>query len=111
MVQFPSSQLRMFTPPKHLVQPIACPGIPFLELVIPTCVSKLITGVLHISKHRLIIDISFMDYQDFVIYISVRIRVRVHLPQSFVCRKRRLNEAVLRTRAEKPRSGVTTDVE
>jgi hypothetical protein len=37
----------------------------------------------------------------------VRIRVRIDPPHPLVCRKRRLNGAVLRMRPEKPRSRVT----
>jgi hypothetical protein len=40
----------------------------------------------------------------------VRIRVRIHPPHPLVCRKRRLNGAVLRMRPEKPRSRVTAGV-
>jgi hypothetical protein len=40
----------------------------------------------------------------------VRIRVRIDPPHPLVCRKRRLNGAVLRMRLEKPRSRVTVGV-
>jgi hypothetical protein len=40
----------------------------------------------------------------------VRIRVRIDPPHPLVCRKRRLNGAVLRMRPEKQRSRVTADV-
>jgi hypothetical protein len=40
----------------------------------------------------------------------VRIRVRIDHPHPLVCRKRRLNGAVLRMRPEKPRSRVTAGV-
>jgi hypothetical protein len=40
----------------------------------------------------------------------VRIRVRIDPPHSLVCRKRRLNGAVLRMRPEKPRLRVTAGV-
>ena len=40
----------------------------------------------------------------------VRIRVRIGPPHPLVCRKRRLNEAVLRMRPEKPRPRVTAGV-
>ena len=42
--------------------------------------------------------------------IPVRIRVRIDPPHPLVCRKRRLNGAVLRMRPEKPRSRVTAGV-
>jgi hypothetical protein len=40
----------------------------------------------------------------------LRIRVRIDPPHPLVCRKRRLNGAVLRMRPEKPRSRVTVGV-
>ena len=40
----------------------------------------------------------------------VRIRVRIDSAHPLVCRKRRLNGAVLRMRPEKPRSRVTAGV-
>jgi hypothetical protein len=40
----------------------------------------------------------------------VRIRVRIVPPHPLVCRKRRLNGAVLRVRPEKPRLRVTAGV-
>jgi hypothetical protein len=40
----------------------------------------------------------------------VRIRVRIDPPHPLVCRKRRLNGAVLRIRPEKPRHHVTAGV-
>jgi hypothetical protein len=40
----------------------------------------------------------------------VKIRVRIDPPHPLVCRKRRLNGAVLRMRPEKPRSRVTAGV-
>jgi hypothetical protein len=40
----------------------------------------------------------------------VRIRARIDPPHPFVCRKRRLNGAVLRMRPEKPRPRVTVGV-
>jgi hypothetical protein len=42
--------------------------------------------------------------------IPVRIRVRIDPPHPLVCRKRRLNGAVLQMRPEKPRSHVTAGV-
>jgi hypothetical protein len=42
--------------------------------------------------------------------IPVRIRVRIDPPHPLVCRKRRLNGAVLRMRPEKPRPRVTAGV-
>ena len=44
------------------------------------------------------------------IYYPVRIRVRIDPPHPLVCRKRRLNGAVIRMRPQKPRSRVTTGV-
>jgi hypothetical protein len=41
---------------------------------------------------------------------AVRIRVRIDPPHPLVCRKRRLNGAVLRMRPEKPRPRVTAGV-
>jgi hypothetical protein len=43
-------------------------------------------------------------------WLPVKIRVRIDPPHFLVCRKRRLNGAVLRTRPEKPRSRVTAGV-
>jgi hypothetical protein len=40
------------------------------------------------------------------IQCPVRIRVRINPPHPLVCRKRRLNGAVLRMRPQKPRSRV-----
>jgi hypothetical protein len=45
-----------------------------------------------------------------VYYRPVRIRVRIDLPHTLVCRKRRLNAAVLRMRPEKPSPRVTAGV-
>jgi hypothetical protein len=42
--------------------------------------------------------------------VPMRIRVRIDPPHPLVCRKRRLNWAVLRMRPEKPRSRVTAGV-
>jgi hypothetical protein len=41
------------------------------------------------------------------VILPVRIRVRIDPPHPLVCRKRRLNGAVLQMRPEKPRSRVT----
>jgi hypothetical protein len=46
----------------------------------------------------------------FIMIPPVRIRVRIDSPHPLVCRKRRLNGAVLRMRPEKPRSRVTAGV-
>jgi hypothetical protein len=43
-------------------------------------------------------------------FYPVRIRVGIDPPHPLVCRKRRLNGAVLRMRSEKPRSRVTAGV-
>jgi hypothetical protein len=48
---------------------------------------------------------TFVDQMSFP-----RIRVRIDPPHPLVCRKRRLNGAVLRMRPEKPRSRVTAGV-
>ena len=62
----------------------------------------------------LIDRLSFLDVLSFClclfIYIPVRIRVRIGPPHPLVCRKRRLNGAVLRMRPEKPRSRATAGV-
>ena len=42
-----------------------------------------------------------------IVQIPVKIRVRIDHPHLLVCRKRRLNGAVLRMRPEKPRPGIT----
>jgi hypothetical protein len=49
------------------------------------------------------------DLSSYIEY-PVRIRVRIDPPHPHVCRKRRLNGAVLRMRPEKPRSRVTAGV-
>jgi hypothetical protein len=46
----------------------------------------------------------------FLLVYPMRIRVRIDPPLPLVCRKRRLNGAVLRMRPEKPRSRVTAGV-
>jgi hypothetical protein len=58
------------------------------------------------SKHN-IIAIHFTHFQN---CLPVRIRVRIDPPHSLVCRRRRLNRAVLPMRLEKPRSRVTAGV-
>ena len=50
------------------------------------------------------------QYTDINYLISVRTRARIGPPPPFVCRKRRLNGAVLRMRPEKPRPRVTAGV-
>jgi hypothetical protein len=48
--------------------------------------------------------VRYNTYHDMVaIFCPVRIRVRIDLPHPLVCRKRRLNGAVLRIRPKKPR--------
>jgi hypothetical protein len=49
-------------------------------------------------------------FSDFCLYYPVRIRVRIDPPHPLVCRKKRMNGAVLRMRPEKPRSRVTACV-
>jgi hypothetical protein len=54
-----------------------------------------------------------LDTKYFIFFSSctpVGIRVRIDPPHPLVCRKRRLNGAVLRMRREKPRSRVTAGV-
>jgi hypothetical protein len=63
------------------------------------------------------ISVNFLISSHPIYYISItypysplRIRVRIGPPHPYVCQKRRLNEAVLRMRPEKPRSRVTVGV-
>jgi hypothetical protein len=60
-----------------------------------------------------IVQFAIILYPEFLallVYTPVRIRVRIDSPHPLVCRKRRLNGAVLRMRPEKPRSRVTAGV-
>jgi hypothetical protein len=59
----------------------------------------------HIFYFPIIIQIKLLSR-----YSPVRIRVRIDPPHPLVCRKRRINGAVLRMRPEKLRSRVTAGV-
>jgi hypothetical protein len=52
----------------------------------------------------------WVSYDSSYTLSPVKIRVRIDPPHPLVCRKRRLNGAVLRMRPEKPRSHVTAGV-
>jgi hypothetical protein len=73
-----------------------------------------------VYMYNILIDYSLLFYIHMTIFHTygdvtiagapVRIRVRIDPPYPLVCRKRRLNGAVLRMRPEKPRSHVTAGV-
>jgi hypothetical protein len=72
----------------------------------------LIFNIVHyaknVAKHKIIGRKSVNFRQN--VNLPVRIRVRIDPPHPLVCRKRRLNGAVLRMRPEKPRLRVEAGV-
>jgi hypothetical protein len=71
---------------------------------------ELLTDIKTDNVHILHIYGSMCAHLFYLYSDPVRIRVRIDPPQPLVCRKRRLNGAVLRMRPEKPRSRVTAGV-
>jgi hypothetical protein len=77
------------------------------DLTYPILKTQHIMSILHLFS----IEIAYEPRSTHIInQTTVRIQARIYPPHPLVCRKRRLNWAVLQMKPEKPRSRVTVGV-